>query len=92
MALFPYYEQGNLRNNLVDNVANPQNVNCRGPNSVGAQKVKILICPAESACPNGGVGQDGTLLFRPDQLRRMLRHVGRRRPPAPRASRTACST
>ncbi len=35
MALFPYYEQGNLQNLVVDNVANPQYVNCNGPNSVG---------------------------------------------------------
>ena len=32
---------------LVDNVANPQYQNCNGPSSVGAQVVKILICPSE---------------------------------------------
>src|SRR5262245_61937775 len=34
MALFPYYEQDNLRKNLTDTVANPHYVNCNGPNSV----------------------------------------------------------
>src|SRR5262249_30269584 len=42
MALFPFYEQDNLRKNVVDNVANPHNVNCNGLNSVGAQVVRIL--------------------------------------------------
>ena len=63
MAMFPYYEQDNLRKNLVDNVPNPQYVNCNGPNSVGAQKVKILMCPSESSFPNGGVGQYGIYYF-----------------------------
>ena len=49
MALFPYYEQDNLRKNLVDNVVNPHYVNCKGPDSVGAQVVKILICPSDGA-------------------------------------------
>jgi prepilin-type N-terminal cleavage/methylation domain-containing protein/prepilin-type processing-associated H-X9-DG protein len=56
MALFPYFEQDNLRKNLVDNIANPHYTNCNGANSVGAQVVKILVCPTESAWPNGPVG------------------------------------
>jgi prepilin-type N-terminal cleavage/methylation domain-containing protein/prepilin-type processing-associated H-X9-DG protein len=64
MALFPYFEQDNLRKTLVDNVANPQYQNCNGPNSVGAQVVKILLCPSE----NGGgapwpVGQYSVYYF-----------------------------
>jgi prepilin-type N-terminal cleavage/methylation domain-containing protein/prepilin-type processing-associated H-X9-DG protein len=51
MALFPYYEQDNLRRNVVDNIPNPHFTNCVGPNSVGAQVVKILICPAEGFWP-----------------------------------------
>src|SRR5262249_23928779 len=45
-AMFPYYEQDNLRRNLVDNVPNPHFTNCLGTNSVGAQVVKILVCPS----------------------------------------------
>jgi prepilin-type N-terminal cleavage/methylation domain-containing protein len=56
MALFQYYEQDNLRRNLVDNVANPHYINCNGPGSVGAQVVKILICPSDGAMPNPAVG------------------------------------
>jgi prepilin-type N-terminal cleavage/methylation domain-containing protein/prepilin-type processing-associated H-X9-DG protein len=63
MALFPYYEQDNLRRNVVDNVPNPHNVNCVGPNSVGAQVVKILICPSDGAMLYPPVGQDGNLYF-----------------------------
>jgi prepilin-type processing-associated H-X9-DG protein len=63
MALFPFYEQDNLRKNVVDNVANPHNVNCNGLNSVGAQVVLILLCPSESGFPGGGVGQYTTLYF-----------------------------
>jgi prepilin-type N-terminal cleavage/methylation domain-containing protein/prepilin-type processing-associated H-X9-DG protein len=53
MALFPYFEQDNLRKGLVDNIANPHYTNCNGPTSVGSQVVKILICPTESSWPNG---------------------------------------
>jgi len=63
MALFPYYEQDNLRRELVDNVVNPQYVNCKGTDSVGAQVVKILICPADGAMPNPPVGQYGVYSF-----------------------------
>src|SRR5262249_39781337 len=57
MALFPYYEQDNLRKNLIDSVANPHYINCNGRTSVGAQVVKILICPSDGAMPNPPVGQ-----------------------------------
>jgi prepilin-type N-terminal cleavage/methylation domain-containing protein/prepilin-type processing-associated H-X9-DG protein len=63
MALFPYYEQDNLRKNVVDNVANPHNVNCNGPNSVGAQIVIILICPSDAAMPTPAIGQFNNLYF-----------------------------
>jgi prepilin-type N-terminal cleavage/methylation domain-containing protein/prepilin-type processing-associated H-X9-DG protein len=63
MALFPYYEQDNLRKNLVNNVPNPQYKNCNGPNSVGAQVVKILVCPSDSAMKNPPVGQYGIYYF-----------------------------
>jgi prepilin-type N-terminal cleavage/methylation domain-containing protein/prepilin-type processing-associated H-X9-DG protein len=63
MALFPYYEQDNLRKNVVDNAPNPHFVNCAGANSVGAQIVNILICPADSAMPNPAVGTFGALTF-----------------------------
>jgi prepilin-type N-terminal cleavage/methylation domain-containing protein/prepilin-type processing-associated H-X9-DG protein len=63
MAMFPYYEQDNLRKNLVDNVMNPQYVNCNGRGSVGAQVVKILICPSEGSMPPGNVGQYGIYYF-----------------------------
>jgi len=63
LALFPYFEQDNLRKNVVDNVWNPHYVNCKGPTSVGAQVVKILICPSESAFPPGAVGQYNAYYF-----------------------------
>jgi prepilin-type N-terminal cleavage/methylation domain-containing protein/prepilin-type processing-associated H-X9-DG protein len=63
MALFPYYEQDNLRRNLVDNVPNPQYVNCRGPDSVGAQVIKILICPSDGAMQDPPVGTYGIYYF-----------------------------
>jgi prepilin-type processing-associated H-X9-DG protein len=63
MALFTYYEQDNLRKNLIDNIPNPHNINCAGPNSVGAQIVKILICPADGAMAVPPVGQFGNLYF-----------------------------
>ena len=63
MALFPFYEQDNLRKNLIDNVVDPQYVNCNGINSVGAQVVKILVCPSDSAMPTPAVGQYKTYYF-----------------------------
>jgi prepilin-type N-terminal cleavage/methylation domain-containing protein/prepilin-type processing-associated H-X9-DG protein len=62
MALFPYYEQDNLRKDLIDNVPNPHYRNCNGPNSVGAQVVKILYCPAESRLTTP-IGQYGIYYF-----------------------------
>jgi prepilin-type N-terminal cleavage/methylation domain-containing protein/prepilin-type processing-associated H-X9-DG protein len=56
MVLFPYFEQDNLRRGLVDNIANPHYTNCNGPTSLGAQVVKILVCPSDSAMPNPAVG------------------------------------
>jgi prepilin-type N-terminal cleavage/methylation domain-containing protein/prepilin-type processing-associated H-X9-DG protein len=63
MALMPYFEQQTLRTKVIDNIPNPQSVNCAGPNSVGAQVVVILQCPAEGAFPGLGVGQYGNLYF-----------------------------
>jgi prepilin-type N-terminal cleavage/methylation domain-containing protein/prepilin-type processing-associated H-X9-DG protein len=63
MALFPFFEQDNLRKNLVDNVATPQNVNCAGAGSVGAQVVNILLCPSDGAMPRPPVGTYSSLYF-----------------------------
>jgi prepilin-type N-terminal cleavage/methylation domain-containing protein/prepilin-type processing-associated H-X9-DG protein len=63
VALFPYFEQDNLRRGLVDNVPNPHYQNCNGPTSLGAQVVKILVCPSDSAMPNPAVGQYGAYYF-----------------------------
>jgi prepilin-type N-terminal cleavage/methylation domain-containing protein/prepilin-type processing-associated H-X9-DG protein len=63
MALFPYYEQDNLRKNMVDNVPNPHFVNCVGATSVGAQVVKFLSCPADGAFPPTYQGHYTTLTF-----------------------------
>ena len=52
IALFPYYEQDNLLRNVVTDVNNPHYVNCIGPDSFGAQVVKILICPSDGAMPS----------------------------------------
>jgi prepilin-type N-terminal cleavage/methylation domain-containing protein/prepilin-type processing-associated H-X9-DG protein len=53
-ALMPYIEQDNLRKNLVLNqlnqygiMADSQYVNCLGAGSVGAQTIKILVCPSD---------------------------------------------
>ena len=51
MALFPFYEQDNLRHNLIDNVPDPHYRNCNGVNSLGDQVVKILVCPSDAAMP-----------------------------------------
>jgi prepilin-type N-terminal cleavage/methylation domain-containing protein len=63
MALFPYYEQDNLRHNLIDNVPDPHYRNCNGVNSVGAQVVKILVCPSDAAMPTPARGQFGIYYF-----------------------------
>lgn len=63
VALFPFYEQDNLQRSLVENVPNPHYINCNGPNSVGAQVVKLLICPADGAMPYPAVGKYGGLYF-----------------------------
>jgi prepilin-type N-terminal cleavage/methylation domain-containing protein/prepilin-type processing-associated H-X9-DG protein len=63
MALFPYFEQDNLRKNLVDNVVNPHSANYNGPDSVGAQVVAILICPSDGAMPRPAVLTYGNLYF-----------------------------
>jgi len=55
MALFPFYEQENIRRNVVDNVANPHFVNCNGQGSIGAQVVQILVCPADASMPRPSV-------------------------------------
>ncbi len=63
VALFPFYEQENLLNQLVLNVADPQGHNCTGPNSPGAQVVPMLVCPSDGFFPSGYVGQYGNLYF-----------------------------
>jgi prepilin-type N-terminal cleavage/methylation domain-containing protein/prepilin-type processing-associated H-X9-DG protein len=63
VALFPYYEQGSLRDKLVVNVPNPHSTNCMGPNSIGATVIGLLICPTESQWPSGPVGMFGNLYF-----------------------------
>ena len=63
VALFPFYDQENLKKALVLNAPNPQNVNCNGPNSLGATVIPVLICPSESAFPPNKVGQFGGLYF-----------------------------
>ncbi|HZY91085.1 MAG TPA: DUF1559 domain-containing protein [Gemmataceae bacterium] len=44
-ALLPFIEQDNLQKNL--NLTQREYANCLGPNSTGAQVVKILICPSD---------------------------------------------
>jgi prepilin-type N-terminal cleavage/methylation domain-containing protein/prepilin-type processing-associated H-X9-DG protein len=44
-ALLPYIEQDNLLKEL--NLSQREYANCLGPNSVGAQVIKILICPSD---------------------------------------------
>jgi prepilin-type N-terminal cleavage/methylation domain-containing protein/prepilin-type processing-associated H-X9-DG protein len=43
--LLPFVEQDNLKKNL--NLTQNQYANCNGPNSVGAQVVKIFLCPSD---------------------------------------------
>jgi prepilin-type N-terminal cleavage/methylation domain-containing protein/prepilin-type processing-associated H-X9-DG protein len=63
MAIFPFFEQENLRKNLIDNVADPHYKNCVGPDSVGAQVVHIMICPSDSAMPDPATGKYSNLVF-----------------------------
>jgi prepilin-type N-terminal cleavage/methylation domain-containing protein len=64
ILLMPYIEQANLvGTSFVDNVPNPHNINCQGPNSLGAQYVPIYVCPSDSAMPDPPVGQYGMLYF-----------------------------
>jgi prepilin-type N-terminal cleavage/methylation domain-containing protein/prepilin-type processing-associated H-X9-DG protein len=44
-ALLPYIEQDNLQKNL--DLYGREYVNCLGPNSTGAQIVKIYLCPSD---------------------------------------------
>jgi prepilin-type N-terminal cleavage/methylation domain-containing protein/prepilin-type processing-associated H-X9-DG protein len=44
-ALLPFIEQDNLQKNL--DLTQREYANCNGPNSTGAQVVKILICPSD---------------------------------------------
>jgi prepilin-type N-terminal cleavage/methylation domain-containing protein/prepilin-type processing-associated H-X9-DG protein len=44
-ALLPYIEQDNLQKNL--DLTQREFANCNGPNSTGAQVIKILICPSD---------------------------------------------
>ncbi len=62
VALFPYYDQQNLRSQLVVNITNPQSANCNGSNSPGATLLPVLICPAD-LFPNGYVVEYSNLYF-----------------------------
>ena len=53
VALFPFIEMGDLKTKLRLDIPNNQNINCVGPNSLGATVVRILICPSDSAFPSG---------------------------------------
>jgi prepilin-type processing-associated H-X9-DG protein/prepilin-type N-terminal cleavage/methylation domain-containing protein len=44
-AILPFVEQDNLNKQL--NLTQREYINCLGPNSVGAQVVKIYICPSD---------------------------------------------
>jgi prepilin-type N-terminal cleavage/methylation domain-containing protein/prepilin-type processing-associated H-X9-DG protein len=63
MAILPYIEQQNLRTEAYDSGPNPQNTNCNGTGSVGAQIVNSYICPADSVLASNYVGQYGALYF-----------------------------
>src|SRR5262249_30742772 len=52
MYILPYVEQDNLQKGI--NFSGNQYVNCNGPTSVGAQIVKIFLCPTDPV-PSGGV-------------------------------------
>jgi prepilin-type N-terminal cleavage/methylation domain-containing protein/prepilin-type processing-associated H-X9-DG protein len=57
IALFPYYEQDNLRRNVVTDKPEPWKYNCNTQGSFGAQTVDMLICPSDNAMPAPAVGQ-----------------------------------
>jgi prepilin-type N-terminal cleavage/methylation domain-containing protein/prepilin-type processing-associated H-X9-DG protein len=61
LALFPFFEQDNLRRDM--DLTSQYQANTLGPNSVGAQVVAILVCPADTAMPNPAVGQFGAYYF-----------------------------
>jgi prepilin-type N-terminal cleavage/methylation domain-containing protein/prepilin-type processing-associated H-X9-DG protein len=45
-ALLPFIEQNNLQKAL--NLTQREYANCNGPNSTGAQVIKILVCPSDN--------------------------------------------
>ena len=51
-ALLPFFEQDNLQKGL--NFSVREYGNCNGPNSMGAQIIKILLCPSD-VLPQGNV-------------------------------------
>jgi prepilin-type processing-associated H-X9-DG protein len=59
VALFPFLEMGDLKSKLTLDVPNNQNINCVGPDALGATVVPTLICPTDSAFPPGYVAQSG---------------------------------
>ncbi len=63
IAFLPYIEQDNLQRMLIDNVPSPQDTNCNGMNSPGAQVINILVCPGDSALPRPAVLKDGSSFF-----------------------------
>jgi prepilin-type N-terminal cleavage/methylation domain-containing protein/prepilin-type processing-associated H-X9-DG protein len=72
-ALMPFIEQDNLQKNLIFNqlnqygiMADSQYVNCVGPNSYGAQTIKILVCPTDqlpSPAQTTYTGDNGTVYY-----------------------------
>ncbi len=94
-ALLPYIEQDNIQTQLVLNrknhfgeYADSQYFNCVGSNSIGAQIIKILTCPADSGLPSPPV-TTYTTHQQPHQNRRHYRrnqqHALLRRALSPRS-------
>ena len=62
-ALFAFYEQDNLYQQLILDVPDPQSKNCAAPTDPGAQVIATLICPSEAFAPPNNVGTYGSLTF-----------------------------
>src|SRR5262245_57854311 len=60
-ALLPYFEQDNLLRQL--DLTQREFANCNGPNSTGAQVIKMLICPSDPLKELGSTFVSGGTAF-----------------------------
>jgi prepilin-type N-terminal cleavage/methylation domain-containing protein len=59
--MFPFFEQDNLKKSL--DLTQREYANCNGPSSVGAQVVKILLCPSDPVKKTTTYSSGGTTYY-----------------------------